>query len=183
MALRGITSPQKYDPWVIRQFQSLDGGMPYVEGDYLSPVSTASAGAVTSGASGATGGSGGAVANSSLQVNGTDISQGTQIGPAVLPQVSPLPTATTATMPTVTGTANAWVGRQTGMHNGQRGGKTPRAITPEYLNQRLPSIVNPAPVNVGPPPCGGGIVAWVGENPGLAAAGLVLLAWWAWGRE
>ena len=171
--INGINTPNMHDAWVLRQFQSLDGGMPW-------DVSGAASGAVES-----TAASGGAVpmANSSLQVNGTDISQGTQIGPAVLPQVSPLPTATTATMPTVTGTANAWVGRQTGMHNGQRGGKTPRAITPEYLNQRLPSIVNPAPVDLGPPPCGGGIGGWVSANPGLAAAGLLLLAWMAWGKK
>lgn len=104
------------------------------------------------------------------------VSGGGASGPSVLPPLNPMPSATTATMPTVTGTANAtmgWGGR------GQRGGNTPHAITPQYLNQRLPSIVNPAPMDMGGN-CQGGFGGWVADNPMLAGLGLVLLAWMTW---
>jgi hypothetical protein len=113
---------------------------------------------------------------------GTSVSAGNggggASGPSVLPALSPMPSATTATMPTVTGTANAFMNRG---GRGQRGGNTPHAITPQYLNQRLPSIVNPAPMDMGGN-CQAGFGAWVGENPVLAGLGLVALAWMVWGR-
>jgi hypothetical protein len=142
------------DQWINNQFQNADEGMP---------------------------GSGNSEMD--LQVNtGWTAGQGTEIGPPVLPQLQPLPTATNATMPTMTGTANVYTNRQQGSGRGQRGGKTPTAITPQYLNQRLPSIVNPAPAVV-PPDCGGGITDWIGDNPLLAGAGLILLGMWVWGRK
>ena len=183
--LRGIVTANSPDQWIPDQFQAF-GGMPGSVPVY--PVNTASGvlgpgpGAGPNYGWGGLGPMGnGSGSGNGLSVNGGDgVSQGVEIGPAVLPQLSPMPTATTATMPTVTGTANAWVGRQTGSGNGQRGGKTPTVITPQYLNQRLPSIVNPAPVDLGVECGGGGIEAWVGDNPMIAGLGLVLVAWMVW---
>ena len=113
---------------------------------------------------------------SDMNVNGGGEGTGGEIGPAVLPQLQVMPSATTATMPTVTGTANAVLGT-----NGQVG-NGPVAITPAWLNQRLPSIVNPAPLDMGVPGCGGGVSGWVGDNPVLALVGLAALAYAVWGR-
>ena len=185
--LRGIVTANSPDQWIPDQFQAF-GGMPGSVPVYPGTASGVLGPGPGAGPNYGWGGLGpmgnGSGSGNGLSVNGGDgVSQGVEIGPAVLPQLSPMPTATTATMPTVTGTANAWVGRQTGSGNGQRGGKTPTVITPQYLNQRLPSIVNPAPVDLGVECGGGGIEAWVGDNPLLAGLGLVLAAWWVWGRR
>jgi len=52
-------------------------------------------------------------------------------------------------------------------------------ITPPDLNQRLPVIVSPAPVEVGPPPCDG-VGVWVARNQGIVLMGLVGLALMCW---
>lgn len=54
-------------------------------------------------------------------------------------------------------------------------------LTPPDLNQRLPSIVNPGPVEVGPPPCES-VSVWIARNQGLVLVGLGMLALAFWGK-
>jgi hypothetical protein len=70
-----------------------------------------------------------------------------------------MPKTTTQTMPDITSTAH----------------EPPPPITPESLMQRLPDIVNPAPVIV--PTCADAFAQWVDGNKLLAVGGLALLAW------
>ena len=211
MSLRGINNVTAYDPWVVEQFQGFDGfpdstgvdgngavvlipgvapaqpqnpliiadpGAPYPPFYSVKPMGNGSEvfgydaqGRVMPDACGVSvnGGDWGGVVGSG--------NSGGEIGPAVLPQLSPMPSATTATMPTVTGTANRVCGT-----NGQVG-TTPPAITPQWLNQRLPSIVNPAPVDMGVPGCEGGVSGLIAGNPVLALGALAVLAYMVWGRK
>ena len=198
----GIYNPQSADAWVPDQFEGFKG-FPANEAGVLaiaSPASgpqllniqplatTAAVMGVTvpsdgisggGGGSGSGGGGGGEVMDpAALSVNGSAGTggQGGMIGPAVLPSLQPMPSATTASMPTMTGTANATLGT-----NGNVG-TTPAGITAQWLTQRLPSIVNPAPAVI-PQDCQSGFAGWVSENPLLAAAGLAALAFMVWGKK
>lgn len=186
----GIYNPQSIDAWVPEQFEGFGGFPPNQPG--VLALATPATGpqllniqplATTAAVMGVTVPSdrisGGEVMDpAALSVNGSAGTggQGGQIGPAVLPSLQPMPSATTASMPTMTGTANAAMGT-----NGNVG-TTPPAITPQYLNQRLPSIVNPAPAVI-PQDCQSGFAGWVSENPVIAVAGLAALAFMVWGRK
>lgn len=73
-----------------------------------------------------------------------------------------MPRPTTMAMPNMSLTALAGLG------------DTSTGITPTDLVQRLPSIVNPAPVVADP--CSS-IAEWVSNNNGLAIVALAALAW------
>lgn len=186
----GIYTAGSGDTWVGDQFVGFDGFPP----DELGQLAIAApangpalmnsnpAAAITSvfGANMLGGGTDSmqdAASAAALSVNGNagTGNQGGMIGPAVLPSLQPMPSMTTASMPTMTGTANA------GGTNGSVG-TTPPVITPEYLTQRLPSIVNPAPAVIAPD-CGGGFAGWVADNPGIAVLGLAALAFMVWGKK
>lgn len=91
---------------------------------------------------------------------------------AVLPAQVPMPSATQSTMPSITDTANVVAPVQA----------QPPQLTPEFLTQKLPSIVNPNPV-VMTPSCSGGFSGWVSQNPWLAAGGLAVLAVMVFGHK
>jgi len=76
-------------------------------------------------------------------------------------------------MPSITDTANTVVP------------STPQPIlTPQYLTQKMPSIVNPAPMGNPAPACAADpVTQWVSDNPMLAAAGLALCAWMVFGKK
>jgi len=84
-----------------------------------------------------------------------------------------MPSATQSTMPSITDTANTVVP------------STPQPIlTPQYLTQKMPSIVNPAPMGNPAPACAADpVTQWVSDNPMLAAAGLALCAWMVFGKK
>lgn len=98
-------------------------------------------------------------------VRGRDNGQGLACRVAAQNQ---MPAMTTATMPTVTGTAQATTPSQQPV------------ITADYLNQRMPNIVNPAPVVI-PPPCWD-FARWVGDNELLVALALGVGIMFAWGK-
>jgi hypothetical protein len=75
-----------------------------------------------------------------------------------------MPSMTTATMPTVTGTAAKVAAPQA------------PALTPTLLTQKLPSIVNPAPAVLAPA-CSDDFATWVNNNALLVMGGLGLLAY------
>lgn len=77
-----------------------------------------------------------------------------------------MPSATKSVMPSITATA-ALV---------NPGPVTPPIVTPQYLTQKMPSIVNPAP-QVAPPVCSDPFAQWVSDNALLVAAGLAGLAY------
>lgn len=79
-----------------------------------------------------------------------------------------VPSATSATMPTIVQTATS-----------TQPSVQPQ-ITATYLLQRLPQIVNPEPAVI-EPDCG--FTSWVNDNPFLAALGLGLLAVWVLGDK
>lgn len=56
-------------------------------------------------------------------------------------------------------------------------GDTPSAVTPTTVVQRLPSIVNPTPVDLGAT-CDP-FTAWVAANPLLAIGGLAVVAYFS----
>jgi hypothetical protein len=70
----------------------------------------------------------------------------------------PMPTATTARMPSITKSVAPMP-----------------VVTPSLMNQRMPSIVNPAPA-VMAQPCGDTFAQWVNQNKAVAVGGLVVLA-------
>lgn len=74
-----------------------------------------------------------------------------------------MPSATKSVMPSITATA-------------QVVNPTPPTVSPQYLTQRMPSIVNPAP-QVAPPVCSDPFAQWVSDNALLVAAGLAGLAY------
>lgn len=78
-----------------------------------------------------------------------------------------VPVFTTATLPSMTDTAQAVAGNQP---------VTPTALTPQSLVERLPSIIQPAPTVVNPDACDP-FTQWVADNQLLAAIGLGALAW------
>lgn len=202
MGLYGVNTSINFDPWIIRQFQGFNGfpatvgvdgngssvlipGVPPQPlinpgviaspgGNSIYNVNPLANGDSVFGAGNQDGGFGGNMPDLTIaQVGGSGSgNQGGELGPAVLPQLQPLPSMTAATMPTMTDTANAVAGS---------GGAQVPAITPAYLNQRLPSIVNPAPMDMGGG-CATGITAWVGDNPLIALAGLMLLGCAVWGK-
>jgi hypothetical protein len=77
-----------------------------------------------------------------------------------------LPVATTLTMPNITATARAGLGAYTN-------------LSPQSLNQRLPSIINDTPqdLNQAQQDQCGAMDSWIGQNQALAVAGLVVLAY------
>jgi hypothetical protein len=79
-----------------------------------------------------------------------------------------VPQFTTQTLPSMTDSAQAATGNQP---------VTPPALTPQYLVEKLPSIIQPAPVDVTPPPPCDPLTQWVSSNQLLAALGLGVLAW------
>lgn len=80
---------------------------------------------------------------------------------------SGVPKTMTATMPSMTMTAQA-----AATHPVQ-----PPALTPAYLLEKLPSIIEPAPINVAP--CDT-FAQWVSDNGILVGVGMALLAWFVW---
>lgn len=80
-----------------------------------------------------------------------------------------MPSATKSTMPSITSTA------QTVMPPQQP------VLTPQSMAQRMPSIVNPTPVQIAPP-CSDPFATWVNDNMLLVGVGLVGLAWLVWGK-
>lgn len=74
-----------------------------------------------------------------------------------------MPSATKSVMPSITATA-------------QVVNTPPLTVTPQFLTQKMPSIVNPAPMVVAPA-CTDPFAQWVSDNTLLAAGGLALLAW------
>jgi hypothetical protein len=78
-----------------------------------------------------------------------------------------VPVFTTRTLPSIIDTVQASTGGAP---------VTPTAMTPQSLVERLPSIIQPAPVNVAAPACDP-LTQWVSDNQLLAALGLGLLAW------
>ncbi len=80
-----------------------------------------------------------------------------------------MPSATKSVMPSITATA-------------QVVNPTPPTVTPQYLTQKMPSIVNPAP-QVAPPVCSDPFAQWVSDNALLVAAGLAGLAYLMLGTE
>lgn len=90
---------------------------------------------------------------------------------AALPSANnALPVATTATMPSITNTAQA---------QAQASGQVPTStvLNPRALLNPLPQIVPPAPPVTGPQVCDA-FTAWVANNPMLA--GLVLVGAFMW---
>jgi hypothetical protein len=80
-----------------------------------------------------------------------------------------MPSATTATMPSIVGTVDQSL-------------PSPQPVlTVQTLLQRMPQIVNPAPAQV-EPDCPG-IQQWVSANPFWAAVGVGVLALWVFGRR
>lgn len=53
----------------------------------------------------------------------------------------------------------------------------PTGLTPHSLLERLPSIIQPAPVNV--EPCNT-FASWIADNGLLVGIGMAALAWFAW---
>jgi hypothetical protein len=82
-----------------------------------------------------------------------------------------MPSATQSTMPSITDTANTVIP------------STPQPIlTPQYLVQKMPTIVNPAPM-VSVSACSADpITQWVSDNPFIAALGLAAAAYMVWGK-
>jgi hypothetical protein len=78
-----------------------------------------------------------------------------------IPLPAQMPSAARLRMPSVSGISGL--------------GATDSGLTPSALVQRLPSIVNPAPVDLSPP-CSS-FTQWVADNPGLAFGGLALVAY------
>jgi len=70
----------------------------------------------------------------------------------------PMPTATTARMPSITKSVAPMP-----------------VVTPALMQQRMPNIVNPAPAVIAPP-CGDTFSQWVDQNRAVAVGGLVVLA-------
>jgi len=82
-----------------------------------------------------------------------------------------VPKFTTAQMPDMILTAQAVSGQGTAPSQ-------PPALTPQSLNERLPSIVQPAPVTV-PPPCDS-FAQWVNDHQLLIGIGMALTAFFVW---
>ena len=80
-----------------------------------------------------------------------------------LPVMPGTPNFTSAQMPSMTTTANAAAPTTA----------QPPAITPQYLNQRLPSIVSNVPMDMTQNDCDP-VSQWVNENPMLAIGALIL---------
>jgi hypothetical protein len=78
-----------------------------------------------------------------------------------------VPQFTTGSLPSMVDTAITVNGNQP---------VTPRALTPQSLVERLPSIIQPAPAVVTPDACDP-FTQWVNDNQLLAALGLGVLAW------
>lgn len=89
----------------------------------------------------------------------------------VIPTAAPMPSITPTVMPSVTDTANNIPATP-----------TPQ-LSPTILAQKMPSIVNPAPAQVAPPPCPNDFATWINANPVLAIAGLAGLAYLLLGRK
>lgn len=85
--------------------------------------------------------------------------------PSTLPTAAPMPKATSMAMPSVTDTVNS-------------NPPTPAPVlSPALLVQKMPSIVNPAPMNVAPVPCSNDFAQWVNDNPLIAVAGLAVVGY------
>lgn len=82
-------------------------------------------------------------------------------GGGALPMLPGVPNFTSAQMPNMTGTAQGAADAPV----------QPPAITPEYLNQRLPSIIDTTPLTMAPQ-CDP-VSQWVMDNPVLAMGLLV----------
>ena len=81
-----------------------------------------------------------------------------------------MPSATQSVMPSITATANVVAPQP------------PPVLTPQNMAQRMPTIVNPAPVNVAPP-CSDDFATWVSNNTMLTVGGLALLAFMVFGGK
>lgn len=80
-----------------------------------------------------------------------------------VPTPAPMPSATQSTMPSITSTAQVVAPQP------------PPVLTPTNMQQRMPTIVNPAPMNVAPV-CTDDFATWVSNNTMLAVGGLAVLA-------
>lgn len=78
-----------------------------------------------------------------------------------------VPKTMSAHMPSVTLTANATTPSP-----------QPTALTPQSMLQRLPSIIQPAPVDLAPP-CDT-FATWVSNNGLLVGVGMAVVAWLMW---
>lgn len=107
----------------------------------------------------------------------------------ILPMMPEVPRFMSAEMPTATGTARALIasarGKAYGLHRRGVGDVTTESpITPQDLNQRLPSIVDNTPMVM--PASIDGVSQWVIANPLMAGAlllGAAFLVFMPKGRE
>jgi hypothetical protein len=83
----------------------------------------------------------------------------------------PMPQSTAAAMPTMTNTATA-----------TQPAPQP-ALTPQDLNQKMPSIVNTSPAVIPQATCPDSFAAWISGNPLVAAIGLAALAYVVLGKD
>ncbi len=83
----------------------------------------------------------------------------------------PMPQSTKAAMPTIAQTATA-----------TQPAPQP-ALTPQDLNQKMPSIVNTSPAVMPQATCPDSFAAWVSSNPLIAAVGLAALAYAVFGKD
>jgi hypothetical protein len=102
---------------------------------------------------------------------GTAIAAYTTAGGAIPVTPAP-PQFTTASMPTMQGTANAVTGNPQGQQP---------VLTPQWLNQHLPSIVDHTPMVKDSSPCDP-VSQWVNDNPLLAGALLLTAGFMVFGR-
>lgn len=95
-------------------------------------------------------------------------------GVAINPSCGANTRATSLTMPSMSATVAA----NAPPAPGQQG------LTIQSLNQRLPSIVNSAPISMAPDAgCADPISAWAADNPMMAGLGLLALGWFFLGRK
>lgn len=88
-----------------------------------------------------------------------------------IPEPNPMPSATTATMPSMVGTSLATT-------------PSPQPIlTVQTLSQRLPQIVNPGPAVIPMQARCNTFAQWVGQNPMLAGGALLVIAFMVLGDK